>query len=322
MRAFLLLLCLALVAAACAGGQASTPSASTTAAPATRTPKPSTPTPSPTPSPAPTPEPTPAPPPSIDLSSSHPRQGGFLLVRLLHAPPGLPDATALFAERSYTMLPAGDRWYTVIGIATWHAVGGYPVEVTSSAGPIASASVDIGEGGFQFENLQLPPSSSALLSDTARIEAERVRVEQVLAGFSLEKRWSGAWVVPTEGHTTNTFGLQRSINGGPYYPHTGTDLANAKGTPVYAAAAGVVALAEGLFLYGESVILDHGAGVFSSYNHMDSLAVTAGQTVNQGDLLGYMGETGMVTGPHLHWEAIVHGVRVDPTLWTQTPVEP
>jgi murein DD-endopeptidase MepM/ murein hydrolase activator NlpD len=144
----------------------------------------------------------------------------------------------------------------------------------------------------------------------------------VYATFTPEQLWSGPWTWPAPGEISNAFGLQRSINGGPYSPHTGTDIANAKGTPVVAAAGGRVALAETLHYYGNAVVIDHGAGVFTSYNHLDSIAVTAGQVVNQGDLIGYMGETGFVNGPHVHWEAVIAGVRTDPMLWTQADIDP
>ena len=134
--------------------------------------------------------------------------------------------------------------------------------------------------------------------------------------------WSGLWMVPAPGPISNGFGLQRSINGGPYSGHSGTDIANEEGTPLVAAAAGVVTLAEELYLFGNAVVIDHGAGVFSSYNHMLEVSAVAGQRVTQGDVIGKMGETGFVSGSHVHWEAIVHGTRVDPMLFTQTGIEP
>jgi murein DD-endopeptidase MepM/ murein hydrolase activator NlpD len=161
-----------------------------------------------------------------------------------------------------------------------------------------------------------------LLSDQVAIDQERATLTQVYAGFTPQRLWSGAWILPAAGPITNAFGLQRSINGGAYHGHTGTDIANDKGTPVVAAASGTVALAGPLYLYGNVVVIDHGAGVFTSYNHLDSIAVTAGQNITIGDLVGFMGETGFVSGPHLHWEAIIGGVRTDPLLWTEATVEP
>jgi murein DD-endopeptidase MepM/ murein hydrolase activator NlpD len=244
------------------------------------------------------------------------------MVLRVYGQPGITYATAYFAGVAYTMLPYGDRWSAVIGLPTWQPIGGYPLEVVADTGTIASGWVDVSDGGFAYEDIELPPEVGGLLQDTARIEEERILVSNILAGFTPEKYWSGPWIMPAQGSISNAFGLQRSFNGGPYSPHTGTDIANEHGTPIYASASGVVAYASALYLYGNSVIIDHGIGVFSTYNHMDSLVVAQGQFVNQGDLIGYMGSTGFSTGPHVHWEADVHGVRTDPMLWTQIAVEP
>jgi len=259
---------------------------------------------------------------TVDLSSSHARQGGFMLVRLVYPPAGLSEATVLFNGGSYPMLPAGDRWFALVGLSTGFGLGEYPVEIRSGGTPVAVGLLTVGDGGFQYESIELPPSSIDLLSDQAAINGERATLAQVFAGFTPEQRWSGAWILPAPGVITNTFGLMRSINGGSYYPHTGTDIANDKGTAIAAAASGVVALARPLYLYGNVVVIDHGAGVFSGYNHLDSIAVAEGQAVTIGDLVGFMGETGFVSGPHLHWEVVIGGVRTDPMLWVQGAVEP
>ncbi len=212
-------------------------------------------------------------------------------------------------------------WYRLIGIDIYAAVGDYPVEVADEAGVIAAAVASIGEGGFKFESFELPPSSIDLLQDQAAIEAERAAVADAYATFTPERYWSGPWLVPAEGTISDPFGTQRSINGGPYHAHTGVDIANAKGTPIVAPARGRVILARPLYLYGNSVIIDHGAGVVSSYNHMDSIAVAEGQMVERGQSIGNMGESGFVSGPHLHWEVAINGVRTDPMIWTQAAVE-
>ena len=219
------------------------------------------------------------------------------------------------------MLSEGDRWFAVIGLGTGFAPGDYSVDVAAGEA-LASTTVSIGPGGFAQEAIELPAESVGLLSDAAAVEEENRILARAYAGFTPERLWSGAWIIPAQGPITDPFGLQRSINGGPFFPHTGTDIAAEAGTPVAAAASGRVALARPLHLRGNSVIIDHGAGVFSGYHHMDSIAVTEGQSVTVGDLVGYVGATGFVSGPHLHWEAIVHGVRIDPTFWTYGPVEP
>ncbi len=95
-----------------------------------------------------------------------------------------------------------------------------------------------------------------------------------------------------------------------------------KGTPVIAANTGRVAFAGDLTVRGRSVILDHGAGVFSAYHHLSEIDVVEGQLVNKGDLIGAVGQTGLAEGPHLHWEIVVHGVEVDALLWTQAEYGP
>ncbi|TMB69648.1 MAG: M23 family metallopeptidase [Chloroflexi bacterium] len=316
--AFWLLTVLAAVAA-CGGSDAAAPSLTTAPATGTATPPPTA---TPAPTPEPTPAPTPTPPPSLDFSASQPRQGGFLFARLLYPPPGLADVTIDFNGVSHPMLPAADRWFAVIGLDIYLGVGDYPISAKSGDTVLAAGTLSVSDGGFQYESIELPPSSIDLLTDQNAVNNERATLAQVFSRFTPERRWSGAWILPAPGAFTDGFGLMRSINGAPYYPHTGTDIANEKGTPVAAAATGVVALARPMYLYGNVVIIDHGAGVFSGYNHLDSIAVTEGQAVTIGDLVGFMGETGFVSGPHLHWEAIIGGVRVDALLFTQQPLDP
>lgn len=245
-----------------------------------------------------------------------------MIVRLLRPPADLPWANVLFAGVPYPMLPIEDRWFAYVPLEQYVATGGYPIEVTSAAGTIASGQVTVADGGFLYEDLELPPSSIDLLSDQEAINEERQTLSAVYGGFTQERLWSGPWTLPAAGPITNSFGLQRSINGGPYNGHSGTDIANEFGTPVVAAAAGTVVLAEELYLYGNAVVIDHGAGVFSSYNHLQAITAVAGQSVERGDLIGEMGATGFVSGSHVHWEAIVHGTRVDPMLFTQAGIEP
>ncbi|HEV8573449.1 MAG TPA: M23 family metallopeptidase [Dehalococcoidia bacterium] len=332
MRPILLGLGLLAIIVACGGGEAAdSPPSSSPSPTAKRTPRPTrTASPSPAPTLEPTPEPTveptqpPTPVPTItlDLSSSQARQGGFAFARLLNPPPGITEATVTFYGKSYTMLPSGDRWFAVIGLDTGFGVGQYHMEVTSGGTPIAAGLLTVGDGGFAYESLEVTESSIGLLSDQAAVNNERATLANVYAGFTPERRWSGAWITPATGFITNGFGLMRSINGGPYYPHTGTDIANNTGTPIVAAATGVVALARPMYLYGNVVVIDHGAGVFSSYNHLNTISVAEGQAVTIGAQVGTMGETGFVSGPHLHWEAIIGGVRTDPLLWTFGSVDP
>jgi len=311
-----------LVTAACSGGGAQTPTATATP---TSTAKPTpTATPSPTaaPTPTPTPEPAPTPVPSlIALPVAYPRQGGFLLVQLPHAPAGTQAVTALIAGGSYPMVADGDGWTGIIGMATDFATGRYTVEVIADGVSMGSLRVSIGSGGYPRLTLSVPDESIALLSDAAKIAEERRVVRETYTTFTPQRLWSGPWVRPARGAISNGFGVQRSINGAPFDTHGGTDIAADEGVPVAAAAGGRVALAQPLYLLGNSVIIDHGAGLLTGYHHLSQITVEAGQEIAQGERVGLVGATGFVSGAHLHWEARIHGVRVDPMLLLRAPLE-
>jgi murein DD-endopeptidase MepM/ murein hydrolase activator NlpD len=252
---------------------------------------------------------------------AYPKQGGFLLVQLLHPPSGTKEVAAAFAGESYEMVPGGGTWTGVIGMATDFPLGNYSAEVTADGVSMGSVPVSIGKGGYARLALTVPDESINLLSDAAKIAAERQTVRETYARYTPERLWSGPWLQPARGPISNGFGVQRSINGAPFDTHGGTDIAADGGDPVVAAASGRVALAQPLYLLGNSVIIDHGAGLLTGYHHMSKILVTAGQEVTKGDLIGYVGATGFVSGDHLHWEARIHGVRVDPMLLLQAPLE-
>ena len=129
------------------------------------------------------------------------------------------------------------------------------------------------------------------------------------------RKWKEGWGVPLPLplSVTGYFGEQRSFNGGPVQGHHGgTDLGANAGTPIYSTNYGVVVMS-GLYLTRVNlVVVDHGDGVMSAYGHMQERIVTVGQTVAKGDTLGYVGTTGLSTGPHLHWEMRVRGIPVEP----------
>jgi murein DD-endopeptidase MepM/ murein hydrolase activator NlpD len=141
---------------------------------------------------------------------------------------------------------------------------------------------------------------------------------------SLRPRWEGPFRYPVEISSlriTSHFGTRRSYNDSPATSfHGGTDFGGGVGAPIYAAAAGRVVLAEELTLRGNAVLIDHGMGLFSGYWHQSQLVVATGQEVQAGDLIGYMGNSGLVTGPHLHWEIRLHGIAVEPLQWVQQTI--
>jgi murein DD-endopeptidase MepM/ murein hydrolase activator NlpD len=158
--------------------------------------------------------------------------------------------------------------------------------------------------------------------DLARTEREQVRTREALARVSEPDVWPLPLSLPVGGEASSAFGLRRFFNGEAKSPHSGLDLRAATGTPVAACADGVVALAEEHFYAGNSVYLDHGAGVFTLYFHLSAIAVKPGERVARGQIIGQAGATGRVTGPHLHLGVSAQGQLVDPALLLDTPPAP
>jgi len=152
-----------------------------------------------------------------------------------------------------------------------------------------------------------PPARELL-----RIQQEAALLNEAFRMTSAERHWSRDAVRPVEGVAVSGFGVRSVLNGEPRGPHTGLDLAAVTGTPVFAPTPGVVVYARDFYFSGNTVILDHGQGLFSTMAHLSVIDVKEGQPVAQGALLGKVGATGRVTGAHLHWAVRLHGARVDP----------
>jgi hypothetical protein len=154
------------------------------------------------------------------------------------------------------------------------------------------------------------PPDAAL---AARIAAERERIREVQRGtHDRPPLWSPAFQKPRPSAITSRFGTQRIVNGAEGGRHWGTDLAGRTGAPVRATNRGVVALTGDFYYGGRLVYLDHGAGLITGYLHLSEVLVAPGDTVQAGQIIGRVGATGRVTGPHLHWLANYGRISVDP----------
>ncbi len=183
-------------------------------------------------------------------------------------------------------------------------------------------SVQVQKSDFLRQEIVLPPDKSALL-DEALLQSELDHLSQVWSRTSTPIQWTQPFRLPlsSPSPTTSPYGVERNYNGGQYHSfHTGQDFAAPGGSPVVASADGIVALAEPLDVRGQSVILDHGAGLFTGYWHLREALVTPGATVHAGDPIGLVGTTGRSTGEHLHWELRIYGVAVDPMPFLTKPL--
>ncbi len=251
--------------------------------------------------------------------------GETLLVRV--EAPGAERGRVELLGETYPLLREGDVLWAVLGIPLAAALGpeAVRVHVQDAGGELmetVESEITVVEVERPISHVYLTPEQAAVSTpETQRIERE-IRVEQFVV-FDRPKRWEGTWLVPTEGWTTTPFGEGRSYNDGPVSSyHTGHDIANDEGTPVVAPAPGRVAWVGEMPLRGNSVLIDHGAGVVSGYHHLYEWSVEVGDEVEPGDLVGLMGTTGLSSGPHLHWELVIYGVNVDPMTWTEVEFAP
>ncbi len=149
--------------------------------------------------------------------------------------------------------------------------------------------------------------------DEARAEQEAKRLQEIFAVTTPERLWNGNFQLPVGGvKPSGNFGRRRILNRQRRSPHSGEDFPAEEGAPVRAPQGGQVVLAEELFYSGNTVVLDHGLGLYTFYAHLATLSVKAGETVEAGALLGTVGSTGRVTAEHLHWAARLNGARVSP----------
>lgn len=159
------------------------------------------------------------------------------------------------------------------------------------------------------KNMVTPPENviARIKSDQAAVAAAR-QTPAAAGDF-----WRGIdW--PVTGRISGVFGSQRILNGQPRQPHYGIDIAVPKGTPVRAPASGLVTLVKDLYFSGWTVIINHGLGLNSTFLHLDSTAISLGDTVQRGSIIGTVGSTGRSTGPHLDWRLDWQGRRIDASL--------
>ncbi|MEO5968887.1 MAG: M23 family metallopeptidase [Bdellovibrionia bacterium] len=153
--------------------------------------------------------------------------------------------------------------------------------------------------------------------DLIRIKKEFMEVAAIYKRVTPKKYWSGRFSYPIQSSVTSVFGGKRVYNGSLKNYHPGLDLKAPMRTPVYSPAPGIVVLAKNLFYTGNTVMIDHGYGVITLYAHMTELKVKKDDIVGKERLLGLSGKTGRVTGPHLHWQAVVNHVKVNPIGLTE-----
>jgi murein DD-endopeptidase MepM/ murein hydrolase activator NlpD len=261
--------------------------------------------------------------PRLASSPAHPQRGA--IVRLtLTAPVKKGDSVVAvrgsLASEPLHFIPAGK--------GGWHAIGGIPADAAGTVSARAFLSHASGRVDTVLAPMKLPPIpivkseplavdssfSKPMDSETAdRINGENARAREIgRKSHASSPLWTTAFARPRESVVTGTFGTGRVFNGVVTSRHLGVDFRGAVGDTIKAANRGVVALVDTFYLAGTVVYIDHGAGVVTGYFHMSKPLVAKGDTVARGQIIGLVGQTGRVTGPHLHWSARYGAIAVNP----------
>ena len=224
-------------------------------------------------------------------------------------------------EWELSFFPDGEGAVALQGIHAMLEQGYYPSVLK---GELADGTV------FEFSQLMYVqdgfyPFDPPLVVDSETVDVENTQPEDfewfsIVAPVTLDRRWDGTFSAPVPDELKNCypslFGNRRSYNGSAYnFFHTGLDFCGRTGVAIRAPAPGEVVFTEELIVRGNSTVIDHGWGVYTAYAHQSEIQVSVGDQVETGQVIGLVGETGRVTGPHLHWEVIVGGVQVDPLDW-------
>lgn len=251
---------------------------------------------------------------SISIRSRAIQQGDILLITV-NAPAGTEGlAVHAFGHEWPVYRVDPSTWRALLGIDLGQPPGPYAIDVTTS-GHRQDQKRSITVVGRQFPRRVLrvaPEYVNPTPEDLERISRDSAFLAGVYARSADQPLFLGGFERPVPGQANSSFGSRSVFNGEPRSPHAGTDFLSGTGTPVHAPAAGHVVAARDLFFTGNTVIIDHGLGVVSLLAHMSRIDVQEGQTVAGGDLVGLVGATGRVTGPHLHWALRVGAARVDP----------
>ncbi|MBT3564445.1 MAG: peptidoglycan DD-metalloendopeptidase family protein [Gammaproteobacteria bacterium] len=251
------------------------------------------------------------------LPQHNPVPGGIAVI-----PVPLSTSTVLFENRQVMLLSSQKGKYAVVGISLKTRPGDYPLELTHKTASDTDEhqsmlSFQVGAKEYRVQRLTIENKRKVnpYKEDMDRIIRERNEMNKAFKSFENLAQPAVDFVLPAEGPISSPFGLKRILNDQPRNPHSGLDIAAPTGTPIHAPAAGRVTAVGNYFFNGNTVLLDHGQGLISMYCHMSETTVAVGDALSPGDLIGKVGKTGRVTGPHLHWSVSLNNARVDPNLF-------
>ncbi len=241
--------------------------------------------------------------------------GGIAFIEI---PGGDLAPAALIDTRRAAVIRQDNRWLAIVGIPLSSKPGPHKIKVSTPKGTV-DVPFEVTDKSYRTQHLTIKNERQVnpKPEDLKRIETERERSDAALSRFTTDATPVFALQSPVTGQRSDSYGSRRVFNGQPRSPHSGMDIAAAKGTPIHSPAAGTVVEAGSFFFNGNTLYIDHGYGLVTMYCHLEQIKVKVGDRLEAGDLLGTVGATGRVTGPHLHWGVALNRAMVDPALFLE-----
>jgi murein DD-endopeptidase MepM/ murein hydrolase activator NlpD len=239
--------------------------------------------------------------------------GGIVLLELAQHQ---QDAQALFNNKRLAKINNPQGQFVLVGLPLGTSPGEHRVELQLPNGETQYLPFKVNDKTYKAQYLTITNKRKVnpYQDDMPRILSEKKRKQAARQHWS-DQAVQSNFIVPVDGRISSIFGLRRFFNNQPRRPHSGLDIAAPQGTPVKAAAAGRVIESGNFFFSGNMVYLDHGQGLLTLYAHLHEIDVKTGDQVSAGQVIGSVGETGRVTGPHLHMAVIANQATVDPLLF-------
>lgn len=211
-------------------------------------------------------------------------------------------------------------WVAVVGLNLDTAPGKISIDVQQPGKDPRKIPIKVAPKAYRTQQLKVQPGQVNLSPENeARVAREQEKMRIAMTAFTPDAPTTLRLSQPVPGPRSSSFGLRRVFNGESRRPHSGMDIAAPTGTPIKAPLAGKVVDVGNYFFNGNNVIIDHGQGLVTMYCHLSKIGVEVGKELKKGDVLGEVGATGRVTGPHLHWGVMLNGNSVDPALFLPLP---
>ena len=238
--------------------------------------------------------------------------GGIALLQL----PAYKQSTKVyFDNKRIAVFPYKDTWVAMAGIGLSSKPGDYEFSIRHADGLSLNTKVTVEYKKYDEQHLTIKNKRKVNPNkkDNERIATESQRKKKARKQYSeIEPNVDFIW--PVTGRISSIFGLRRFFNEQERRPHSGLDIAADEGTPIMATADGTVIETGDFFFSGNMIYLDHGQGIISLYAHLSKISVKPGDIVKQGDIIGNVGQTGRVTGPHLHFAVYANQTLIDPVF--------